>query len=55
MKQDAGVTRQWAQRIARHYQRRCSDIVEIKIAKGLYWVRFGDGERQQGAIRHVGK
>ena len=49
----AGVERRWAQRIARHYGRRTSEIVEIGIKHGLYWVRFGDGERQQGAIRNV--
>ena len=50
-----GVERRWAQRIARHWGRKPSEIVDIAIRKGLYWIRFGDGERQQGAIRHVGK
>lgn len=50
-----GINRKWAGRIARHWGRKPSEVVEIAIKKGLYWVRFGDGERQQGAIRHIGK
>ena len=50
-----GVSRQLAQRVARHWHRRTSEIVEIATKSGLYWARFGDGERVQGAIRHLGK
>ena len=51
----AGVTRELARRIARHWNRKPHEIVDVQSTKGLYWVRFGDGERQQGAIRHLGK
>mgnify|MGYP001617846503 CR=1 FL=1 len=50
-----GVSRRLAARIARHWHRTTHEIVEIATKRGLYWARFGDGERVQGAIRHLGK
>jgi len=49
------VSRRLAQRIARHWNRTPSEIVEVTTTPRLYWVRFGDGERVCGAIRHLGK
>lgn len=49
------VSLKLARRIARHWKRTPHELVEVATKKGLYWARFGDGERVYGAIRHLGR